>query len=218
MCPLFMNEVFEIAPQRKGYLRYKMIASQNMWSEAQVNIFLFYRTVTRRSQDSLLNCVPWMLKTCLHAHMPTCFAWLHAQVPCVLTCQRALCAQVPMCLACLRTYMSTCFCACILTYHYALRAYMLMCQHALCALVLKCKCALSAYVSHILISFACLCTHVFQRALQAHMLTCQYDLSPLPHMWSCDHLPTCLASPVSSFDATFFCSFTTVVVDCTHCW
>ena len=35
----------------KGYLRYKMIHSQNLLSEAQILIFLFRRKVMFRSQD-----------------------------------------------------------------------------------------------------------------------------------------------------------------------
>ena len=49
------------------------------------------------SSQSLLNCVPCVLKMCPRANLPyvlTCLTCLHA------TCQHVLCAYVPMCLAC----------------------------------------------------------------------------------------------------------------------
>ena len=46
---------------------------------------------------SLLNCKPYVLKTCSRAN-----------VPCVLTCLRAVRDHLPMCLACLGAHVPTC--------------------------------------------------------------------------------------------------------------
>ena len=94
---------------------------------------------------SLLNCVPYILKTCsravrayvltclaclrvheptgLRVHVPTCLTCSHANVPCVLKCSRALRAYVLMCQRVLRAYVLTC--------QRVLRAYALACQRAL---------------------------------------------------------------------------------------
>ena len=85
---------------------------------------------TRPIDPSLLNCMPWVLKTCLRA-----------SIPCVLTCSRDLRAYVLACLRALRTYVLTCqrvFRAYMLTFQRALHAYVLTCQRVLGAYILTC--------------------------------------------------------------------------------
>ena len=79
---------------------------------------------------SLLNCVPYILKTCsravrayvltclaclrvheptaLRVHLPTCLTCSHANVPCVLKCSRVLRAYVLTCQRVLRAYALAC--------------------------------------------------------------------------------------------------------------
>ena len=85
-----------------------------------VNIANFLRTFILKNiyERSLLNCVPYLLKTCSRANVSyvlTCFMCLRAHVPTCFACLRALRAlraQVLTCLACLRAHVPTCL-ACL---------------------------------------------------------------------------------------------------------
>ena len=71
----------------------------------------------------LLNCVPYVLKTCSRANVSCVLTYSHTSVPCVffvltclvyfstyvLTCQRVLCAYVLTCQRALPAYVPTCF-------------------------------------------------------------------------------------------------------------
>ena len=93
--------------------------------------------------SSLLNCEPFVLKTCSCANMPcvlTCPPAMQAymltyQVPCVLTC---LHANVSCVLMCLRAN-APCVLTCLRVFH----AHVLMCQRVLRAYALTCQRALS---------------------------------------------------------------------------
>ena len=115
-------------------------------------------------------------------------AYSCAIMPCVLR------TYVETCLECLRAHVPTCL-ACLRTHvPKCLRTYVFTCQHALRAYVLT-----------------------YQRGLRTDVLMCQHILGSFLHtvcvtMWS---PPTCFASSVSSFDATFS-SFTAIVIKVVH--
>ena len=130
-----------------------------------------------------LNCVPCVLKT-----------YSCVNVPCVLTCSRALrtyvltflcafaCSHIhePECLAWLRAYVPTCLACLGVAY-----------QRAFCAHVSECLACLRVHVptylaclrAHLLTYPKCLCAHVpmylsawvltCQRLLRAYVLTCK---------------------------------------------
>ena len=127
----------------------------------------------------------------------------------MLTCLAYLRAYVPACLACLRAHVS-----CILTCSRTLRAYALPYQCALHALMLTCQCGLGAYVLHVSTCLACLCTHV-STWFASSRATMPYASCLTRLAWPRDHQPRCLASSVSSFDATFF-SFAAILVELVH--
>ena len=121
-------------------------------------------------------------------------------VPCVLTYQGALCAHLATCLACLRVKVPTCF-ACL---HDHLPAWLACsCGIALCVLS-------SSRVNMF-------CVLMYSRVNVASELTSSStNMLCIPCLtllaWPRDHLSTCCASSVSSFNATFF-SFAAIVVE-----
>ena len=127
----------------------------------------------------------------------------------VLTCQRTLPAHVPTCLAWLRAHVSW-----VLMWQRALRANVLMCQRVFCAYVFTCKRALHAYV---LTCFACSHPHVSTclACLYTHLSNMPWVPCPPQLAWPRDHLSTCFAASISSFDATFS-SFIAIAVDVVH--
>ena len=130
--------------------------------------------------------------TCLHAH--TCLACLCVNMPCMLTCQRALLTYVLTCQPVLHGYVLTC--------QRALHAYMLTCQHALCPLMPTClECLHSSHVN-----IPCV-------LMYSQVNVVIFSLTRL--VWPCNHQPICFASSVNSFGATFF-SFTVIAVEVVH--
>ena len=78
-----------------------------------------------------VNRVPCVLKTCSRTNVPCVLTCQRALRVYMLTCQRALYAYVPTCLACLRVHVQTCLTC--------LRAHVLTCQCALTGDVLTCQ-------------------------------------------------------------------------------
>ena len=120
--------------------------------------------------------------------MPTCFACLLAHVSMCLTHS---CAHVPTCLACLRAHMPTC--------HKCLSAHMPTSLEYLQAWCVNMPC-MFMYTP---VNVACELTY-----LRVKMLWVPY-LTQL--VWPCDHLPTCFACLVSSFDENVFSLNATVI-------
>ena len=129
-----------------------------LWGYSADNLFLNFssnihaydlQSTTWTTSSSLLNCLPYVLETCLRAHVLTCLACQHAYV---LTCQRILHVYVLTLQRILHVY--------VLTLQRILHVYVLTLQRALLAYVLTCQRALRAYV------LAC------QRALRAYVLVC----------------------------------------------
>ena len=112
--------------------------------------------------QSLLNCMPWVLKTCSGANVPCVLTCPRTNALCVLTCSRAnapcvltcLRAHVPCVLTCSRANVScilTCSrtnASCVLAYLRALRAYVLTCQRASCDATIFSFAAIVAEVVH----------------------------------------------------------------------
>ena len=130
-------------------------------------------------------------KLCLtcskRTHVPTYLAFLHVHVLYLLMCPLA---NVPCVLMCWRANVSCVLKTCS-SVNVPCVLTCLSCQHILRAYVLKC-----------------------QRGLRSHRLTSEYA-SSLRLTWPPDHLPTCFASSVSSFDATFLI-FTAIAVEVVH--
>ena len=109
------------------------------WSRASVPYVL-------RCQPALRAHVPRRCQPALRVYVLTCLACSRANVPCVLTCSRALCTDVsvPTCfalLSCSRAsvhWVLTC-----LSCQYALRGYVLTSQHCVWAHTLTCQHVLS---------------------------------------------------------------------------
>ena len=151
------------------------------------NLFVF--PFSNSSRASYFACLRTSIacSTCQKlAHVPTCLAYLRANVPCVFICQ------------------------CVLL------AYVLTCQHAFRGYVLKCQRSLSSYVPQVNRPCALIYSRVKVvwelMCSRANMswVPCLTGLA-----WTHDILPKCFASSVSSFDATFF-SFTAIVVEVVH--
>ena len=132
-----------------------------------------------------------------HAYLHGCLlTWSRVNVPSVLTCSHAnvscvLTAPVPTCPALLRAHMSTCL-AC-------LRAHVPTCYECIPASLIIMPCLLTYSRVNVLCELMC---------SRSNMPWALY-LTSLG--WHSD-LPTCLASLVNSFDASFF-SFTAIAVE-----
>ena len=112
-----------------------------------------------------------------------------ANVPCTLECWRA---HVPVCFACSRANMSC----------------MLLCSGGSKLCLFTCSRANVPYVLTSSRANCLVCSRVY-------VTTCLACLQPQVTTWLRDHLPTCFASLVKSFDATFF-TFTAIVVKVVH--
>ena len=127
---------------------------------------------------SLLNCVPYVLKTCSRAN-----------APCMLSCSRG---SMP----------------CMLIYSHGNVSCFLTCSCANVSSLLTCSCLnMPCVLIYSRVNVACELT-----GSRANMpwVPCLTRL-----VWTSDPLPTCLASSVSSFYATFF-GFTAIVVETGH--
>ena len=112
-----------------------------------------------------------------------------ANVPCTLECWRA---DVPVCFACSRANMP-----CMLLCSGGSKLCLFTCSRA------NVPCVLTSLRANCLV-----CSRVY-------VTTCLACLQPQVTTWLRDHLPTCFASLVKSFDATFF-TFTAIVVKVVH--
>ena len=140
----------------------------------------------------------------------------HVNVSCKLTCS---CANVPwvltcFCVKCLRAFVLKGLRAWVLASlvcQRTLRAYMLTWQRALRAYVHMCQrtsrvntsCVLMYSGLKVVCELKCSCVNIL-------WVPCLTRL-----VWPHDHLPTCFASSVSSFNATFF-SFVFTFIEVVH--
>ena len=89
-------------------------------------------------EDSLLNCVPCVIKTCSRTNVPSV---LMCNFPCVLMCSRA---SVPCVLTCSRTNVLCVLTCSLVSMHYVLT--WLTSQHDLRAYVHTCERSLQAHM------------------------------------------------------------------------